>query len=253
MHNFKLNPRTALMVSSALVMVGGLPLQAAYQDDRVEASAKNSYNFKTYLKGDNIKIECSHGVATLSGTVSQDHHRLLAEHTVAGLPGVTSVDNQLVVSGDQPKEHSDGWISMKVKGTLAFRKNVSATGTEVHTENGVVTLKGNADNEAEKLLVTEYVKDVEGVKDVNNQMTVTGQKHQRTVGEKIDDASITAQLKTTLVFHRSTHPVDTKVHTKNGVVTLTGEAQNAAEKDLVTKLAEDISGVKHVKNHMTVK
>jgi len=36
-------------------------------------------------------------------------------------------------------------------------------------------------------------------------------------------------------------------------VTLHGEAKNAAERDLATKLAEDIDGVKHVTNKMTVK
>jgi hyperosmotically inducible protein len=36
------------------------------------------------------------------------------------------------------------------------------------------------------------------------------------------------------------------------VVTLSGKAGNAAEKDLVTKLVNDIKGVKSVKNEMTI-
>ena len=40
--------------------------------------------------------------------------------------------------------------------------------------------------------------------------------------------------------------------TLNGVVTLGGNAKNAAEKDLVTKLVSDISGVKSVVNNMTI-
>ena len=254
MHNLKLNPRTALMVSTALVMVCGLPLQASDLDNRIESSAKNSYNFKTYLKDDNIKVESSSGVVTLTGTVSQDYHKALAEETISGLPGVKSVINKLSVVGDQPSEHSDGWITLKVKGALAFRKNVSAKDTEVHTQNGVVTLTGNADSEAMKQLTGEYAKDVEGVTEVRNELAVPKiEKPHRTLGEKVDDSSITAQIKIALVFHKSTHPVDTKVTTKNGVVTLRGEAKNAAEKDIVTRLAEDIEGVKHVKNRMTIK
>jgi osmotically-inducible protein OsmY len=42
------------------------------------------------------------------------------------------------------------------------------------------------------------------------------------------------------------------VATQNGVVTLRGAAANAAEKALVTKLAEDIKGVKQVDNQMAV-
>ena len=102
-------------------------------------------------------------------------------------------------------------------------------------------------------MTTEYAKDVEGVKDVNNEMTVTKtSKKKRTVGEKIDDASITAQVKMTLLFHRSTSALNTKVETKRGVVTLHGKASNAAELTLAIKLANDVHGVKRVTNRMTI-
>ena len=126
--------------------------------------------------------------------------------------------------------------------------------TEVNTKGGIVTLKGDADNQAQKDLTTEYAKDIDGVKDVKNEMTVskTLKKTHDTVDEKIDDASITAQVKMSLLFHRSTSAVNTKVETNNSVVTLSGKAKNTAEKDLVTKLVEDVKGVKSVKNQMTI-
>jgi hyperosmotically inducible periplasmic protein len=85
-------------------------------------------------------------------------------------------------------------------------------------------------------------------------MTVakTSVKPDKTVGEKVDDASITAQIKMTLLFHRSTSGISTKVETNDGVVTMYGKASNAAEKDLVTKLVNDINGVKSVNNRMTI-
>ncbi len=251
MQRFKLNPHAALMGSVALVMVG-LPLQAANQDHRIESSAKSSYNFMTYLKDDNIKVASSDGVVTLSGTVSQEYHKFLAQETVSGLAGVKSVNNQLLVIGDQPSEHSDAWITAKVKGVLAFHKNVSASDTEVDTQNGVVTLKGKAGTESQKQLTAEYAKDVDGVMEVRNNLVVANHAH-RSLGRKVDDSSITAQIKTSLLFHKSTHTLATQVVTRNGVVTLHGEAQNGAERDLVTRLSEDIEGVKHVNNRMTVK
>jgi hyperosmotically inducible protein len=251
MRLFKLNPHTAMMASVAMIMVG-LPMQAADQDHKIESSAKSSYNFMTYLKDDNIKVESSNGAVTLTGTVSQDYHKSLAEETVSGLAGVKSVNNRLTVIGDQPSEHSDAWMTMKVKGVLAFHKNVSAMDTEVNTQDGVVTLTGKADSEAQKQLTTEYAKDVDGVTEVRNNTVITKRAH-RTMGEKVDDSSITAQVKTSLLFHKSTHAIATKVATKDGVVTLNGEANNGAERDLVTRLAEDIEGVKLVHNRMTVK
>jgi osmotically-inducible protein OsmY len=39
---------------------------------------------------------------------------------------------------------------------------------------------------------------------------------------------------------------------KVDLVTLGGKAKNAAEKDLATKFANDVNGVKGVKNRMTI-
>jgi len=255
MRYINLTARAALMTPAAIILVASLPVMASESDSRIEASAKNSYNFKTYLKDDTIKVDSSGGVVTLTGTVTQDYHKALAEETVLGLPGVNRVNNQLAVIGEQPAERSDAWITMKVKTVLAFHKNVSATDTEVTTQGGMVTLKGKADSEAQKQLTEEYAKDVEGVTMVHNYLVVakpTNPPH-ATLGEKVDDTSITAQIKTTLLFHKSTHSLATKVVTRKGMVTLRGEAKNGAEKELVTKLAEDIKGVKHVSNRMTVR
>jgi len=243
----------ALMMASVVLLVISVPVHASEMDDRIESSAMKSYVFKTYLKGDDIKIQSKDGVVALTGTVSEESHKSLAYETVASLPGVKSVDNKLKVKGEYPAEKSDAWITMKLKTTLLFHKSVSAM-TEVGTKDGIVTLKGEADNQAQKDLTTEYARDIDGVKDVNNEMTVSKapKKTRDIVVDKIDDASITAQVKMSLLFHRSTSAVNTKVETNNGVVTLSGKASNAAEKDLVTKLVNDINGVTSVNNRMTI-
>lgn len=241
-----------LLAAAVAMLVTSMPVLASEMDDRIESSAKKSYVFKTYLKSDDIKVESKDGVVTLTGTVGEESHKSLAQETVASLPGVKSVDNKLGVKGERPAENSDAWLVTKVKTTLLFHSNVSAM-TEVSANNGIVTLRGEAASQAEKDLTTEYAKDIEGVKDVNNEMTVSGApKKKATMGDKFDDASITAQVKMALLSHRSTSAVHTKVETKNGVVTLSGKAENAAEIDLVTKYVSDIKGVKRVNNKMTI-
>jgi osmotically-inducible protein OsmY len=240
-----------MMVAAVALLALSMPVYAS-KDSRIESSAKKSYVFKTYLKGDDINIQSRDGVVTLTGTVSEESHKSLAQETVAGLPGVKSVDNRLEVKGERPVENSDAWLSAKVKTMLLFHRNVSAM-TEVNTKDGIVTLQGEATSQAQKDLTTEYAKDVEGVKDVKNEMTVAKtMKKTQTVGGKIDDASITALVKMTLLYHRSTSALNTKVTTSNGIVTLSGKASNAAEKDLATKFAKDVNGVKSVNNRMTI-
>lgn len=236
------------------MLVSSAVLRASETDGRIESSAKQSHVFKTYLKDDAIKTQSKNGAVTLTGTVAEASHKSLAENTVESLPGVKSVDNQLKVKKEQPAEHSDGWLSTKVKTTLLFHRNVRATKTDVNVTDGVVTLSGKASSQAQKELTTEYVKDVEGVKDVKNDMTIATESAMphETIGDKIDDASITAQVKSSLISHRSTSALKTKVTTTDGVVTVSGIAKNAAEKSLVTKLVNDIDGVSSVVNNMTV-
>ena len=161
------------MVAAVALMAISAPVHASKTDDRIESSARKSYVFKTYLKGDDIKIESKDGVVTLTGIVAEESHKALAKETVAGLPGVKSVDNRLEVKGAPPTANSDAWLKEKVKTTLLFHRSVSASKTEVDVKDGIVTLRGNATSQAQKELTTEYAKDVEGVKDVKNEMTVS--------------------------------------------------------------------------------
>jgi osmotically-inducible protein OsmY len=243
----KRNSTTMIMAAVAILGAAGA-LMAAQVGERIESSAKKSYVFMTFLKGDDIKIQATNeGAVTLTGTVSEWSHRSLADETVGGLPGVISVDDKLEISGGKPDENSDAWIGIKVKTMLMFHRNVSNLKTDVDVKDGIVTLHGETSSEAQKELTAEYVKDVEGVKSVKNDMTVikTGKTTVEKVGEYIDDASITAQVKLALLFHRSTSAISTKVETKNGVVTVMGLAKNSAEKDLVGKLVTNIKGLKN--------
>jgi hyperosmotically inducible protein len=245
--------RVTLMMAAVALLAISVPVHASTMDDRIESTARDSYVFKTYLKGDDIKIQSRDGVVTLTGIVSEEYHKSLAQETVAGLPGVETVDNRLEVKGAPPTANSDEWLRDKVKVALLFHRSVSGFITEVNVKDGIVTVQGEATSQAQKDLTTEYAKDVEGVKGVNNEMTVTEtSKKTRTVGETIDDASITAQVKITLLYHRSTSALNTSVTTKKGVVTLGGKASNSAELNLATKLANDVNGVKGVKNLMTI-
>ena len=59
-----------------------VPLFASETDDRIESAVRQSYVFKNYLIGDNVNIHSNHGVVTLTGTVSAEPFKLLAEETV---------------------------------------------------------------------------------------------------------------------------------------------------------------------------
>jgi hyperosmotically inducible periplasmic protein len=187
----KFFPATIFVAAFVVLGISGTAMASKFTD-RIESSAKKSYVFKNYLKGDDIKVEAANdSVVTLTGTVSKRSHRSLAEETVIRLPGVVRVDNKLEAKGGKPDEISDTWITMKVETMLMFRRNVSNAKTDVDIKDGNVTPHGQASSEAQKELTTEYVKDVGGVKSVKNDMVVRKPKKTTVeeVTEYVDDAS----------------------------------------------------------------
>jgi osmotically-inducible protein OsmY len=252
----------ALTATVASSLLFGARLFASDLDDRIESTAKRSFVFKTYLKDDDIQIHSINGAVALSGTVSGETDKALARETVASLPGVKSVDNTLEVTGEAPAKFSDAWLAAKVVSTLLFHHRVHASGTEVLAKDGTITLRGQARSVAQRDLTTEYARDVEGVKDVQNEMTVstaavkpdgkTMREAMDDINDSIDDASITALAKLTLLYHRSTSALHTTVRTRDGVVVLGGEAKSKTGKNLAGRLVSDVRGVKRVVNNMSV-
>jgi hyperosmotically inducible periplasmic protein len=239
---------------SALLLLAASPVVAfaSSSDDRkIEDAAKSSYNYKTVL-ADNVKVKAHDGIVTLTGTVQDQDDKALAADTVENLPGVVSVKNEIAVKATYP-EHSDAWMALKIRSRLLVKGNVSATSTKVAVVDGNATLTGSADTMAQKELTGAYAKDIEGVKAVKNDIVVADKSTGTTLGEKIDDASITSQVKYALLSHKSTSALKTKVTTKDGVVRVTGDVSSAAEKALVTKLASDVRGTKSVTNDMVLK
>lgn len=75
----------------------------------------------------------------------------------------------------------------------------------------------------------------------------------RSMGRAIDDANITAAVKSKLLADRATQGLRINVTTKNGVVSLTGQVRSSTEKELAEQMAAGTSGVKAVENHLDVK
>ena len=247
------NMKTKNLIALLVFIAAPIALFASSAEDRkIEAAAQASYNYRTVLEN-HVKVKAHDGVVTLTGTVQDKDDKALAEATVENLPGVSRVKNDIDVTPAYP-EHSDGWIAWKVRGSLLVKSNVSAASTMVAAHDGVVTLNGTVENSAQKELTGVYAAEIDGVKSVVNNLVVKSEPTKgETVGESIDDASITSQVKFALLRHKGTSAVKTKLVTTDGKISITGEAGSAAEKSLVTKLAQDVRGVKSVTNDMIVK
>lgn len=76
---------------------------------------------------------------------------------------------------------------------------------------------------------------------------------QSTVGEYIDDATITTKVKAKMVEDKTVDASAINVQTLDGEVMLSGFAKNMTEKSAAETIARSTKGVKTVKNQLVVR
>jgi hyperosmotically inducible protein len=80
-----------------------------------------------------------------------------------------------------------------------------------------------------------------------------GNATQRSTGRYVDDASITAQVKTKLIDDEAVKARNINVETYKGVVQLTGFVESRAEANQAVALAEQVEGVMSVKDDLLLR
>ncbi len=78
-------------------------------------------------------------------------------------------------------------------------------------------------------------------------------RDQQSVGEYIDDTTITTRVKAKFAEDRTVSAMAISVETFNGVVQLSGVAKSADERAMAERLARNVSGVKGVRNDIAVR
>jgi hyperosmotically inducible protein len=76
---------------------------------------------------------------------------------------------------------------------------------------------------------------------------------QETVGAYVDDTAITSTVKARFIDNRDVDAASIKVETLNGTVMLSGFAKNATERSTAEAIARNVSGVRSVRNEISVR
>lgn len=72
-------------------------------------------------------------------------------------------------------------------------------------------------------------------------------------GEYVDDAAITAKVRSAFMRDKDVKALDVKVETYRGVVQLSGSAKSKAEIDKALQIARSVPGVKTVRNDIQLR
>jgi len=143
----------------------------------------------------------------------------------------------------------------------AFSLNpyLRANDLKVLVHSGKAVLTGRVEEGISKELAEQIALGVIGIVSVDNQILVQADHEalpssaNRTFGEAVEDATITATIKSKLLWSKHASGLTTNVDTNRGRVTLSGAADSPAARDLAGHLALNTLGVLSVDNRIEVK
>lgn len=136
---------------------------------------------------------------------------------------------------------TDAQIKQDVLAELKWDAEIDETKIGVGVTNGAITLTGHVPTYSQKLAALKAVKRVGGVLAVVNKIDVLLEsKHRAT------DEGLAERIANVLKWNVSTLGKDLKAEVKNGVVTLTGEAEWQYQRANIHKAIEHVTGVVNV-------
>ncbi len=154
-------------------------------------------------------------------------------------------------------EARDAWIEGKIETSYTLNRYLNPFKIHTHVENGKVVLSGEVESQVDKDLAASIAKGIEGVTEVDNELTVEpgarkAKTKERDFKDYVSDATLTAKVKFALIENRSTNGLGIDVDTKSSTVTLKGDVKSEQVKELAGRVASNVEGVDHVNNELTI-
>ncbi|EPI3530907.1 molecular chaperone OsmY [Klebsiella pneumoniae] len=205
----------------------------------------------TRLKNANMLLALFLGLAALNASAETEKTTVDSAKSAASNAG-EAVDNSINKVGDFM---DDSTITARVKAALIDHKDINSGDISVKTENKVVTLSGDVTSAEQKSQALSVAKEVKGVSHVNDKLTVHHKSSSETATLKgyAGDTAITSEVKAKLLADDIVPSRNVKVETNAGAVHLTGKVASAAQAERAAEIAKAVSGVKSVRNDLSVK
>jgi osmotically-inducible protein OsmY len=256
----------------------GAPTARTSQDLRspgwITTKIQAQYFVDPEIKPWNIDVTTSSdGVVTLRGEVDSVGDRDEAIRIARDTEGVTRVDDRLRVEGDPrpdaaartaqagDTEQPDPWLTATIQAKYFLDADVKGRRIDVDTRDGVVTLTGEVEDEAERRQAIAIARNTEGVRSITDQLRIATtdaaparatQARDRAPDTVLDDTWITTKIQSKLFIDQDVKGRDIDVDTRRGVVTLSGTVDSAAEKQTAEAIAKETDGVSRVINRLTL-
>ena len=152
---------------------------------------------------------------------------------------------------DEKTPMTDSWLTAKTKIALFADSRIKGSDISVATTQGEVIIRGKVDSDAAKQAAEGIAKGIDGVKTVKNELQVVAPSKREATDDK--DEVITKRVNDQLEKDAGLKKAGIHAQTNAGVVSLSGEVNDMMTSAHASWIAWQVSGVKSVKNDLTVK
>jgi hyperosmotically inducible protein len=168
---------------------------------------------------------------------------------VATFSGCVAGDRYNRSTGEYIDDRS---VDSHVKDALNDNPEYKFEDVNVASFKGTVQLSGFVDTDSQKYSAGSIARQVQGVKDVENDITVKDQS-ERSTGEYVDDKSLTSRVKDALHDNPEYKFDEVSVSAYKGTLQLSGFVNTSDQKTKAGDIARQVQGVQEVVNNITVK
>ncbi len=173
-HHAKAHTRSIPTILSALLLLLGAAKAPAAEDDlsdpRMADAVERVFRRDPAINANRIDVAVHEGVVELTGAVGNMLAKDRATHVAQAVRGVRSVSNRLDVQ--TPLVRTDHAIRGDVIMSLVRDRVSESFDIAVTVDDGVVTLSGNVQSWQESRFAERAAKEVKGVSEVENRITI---------------------------------------------------------------------------------
>ena len=200
--------------------------------------------YEPFVDPAHIGVAVDQDVVTLTGHVASYAQKLAAISAVRRVKGVHGIADEIEVRYSSDEKTSDDEIAKRVINVLSWDSAIPSNAIQVTVRDGLVILTGKVNWYFQKSSAGRDVRGLSGVRSVVNNIEIEPHARPENVKKKIEAA---------LRRHAEIEAKDIRVTVRDDdEVLLEGKVRNWDEKFAVENAAWSASGVKNVKDKLTI-
>jgi osmotically-inducible protein OsmY len=211
-------------------------------DLELKADVERELEWEPSVNASAIGVAVRDGVVTITGEASSYVEKWQAVKAAERVQGVRAVADEIMVRLPDDHTRTDTDLARAAATALEWDTSVPKTVT-VTVEHGYVTLHGEVEWEYQRQAAERAVRNLMGVRGVNNLITLK---------PRVSTTAVRSKILAALSRQAALDARHIEVKTDDGTVVLTGHAHSRYEAEAAARAAWATPGVRMVENRIEV-